>query len=119
MLENFFNFLFNEDFNRTGFFKEIDQDATTYEDYKKVVEERKASNNQLTTFTVIETWTDENGTKCTRTSVHNEPIIDKEVLKLQAEVNELREKIKSAVNKEDYETAAKLKKTLDKLKEKE
>jgi len=91
------------------------EEEPTNKDYKKVEDEVVSKDSKTKTITVKESWTNDSGMSCSRTTTKIVPNISKEELEKTAKIKQLRAEIKSAVEKEDYETAMNKKKELQKL----
>lgn len=123
---SFFDSFFNEFFNDEWTFSEkrllgstnneqVD-DKETASDYKKEEHEEISKDGKLKRIHVIETWTSKNGVTNRRSYMTTEPNISKEELEKETKLKDLKEKLKNAVSKEDYETAAKLKSEIESVK---
>ena len=120
--ENFLNEFFNDDWFYSdkkligSSFDNSTEDKETSSDYKKEEHEEITKDGKLKRIHVIETWTSKNGVSNRRSYMTTEPNVSKEDLEKENSIKRLKTEIKSAVESEDYEKAAKLKKELEKIK---
>jgi len=93
----------------------FDEQEPTDKDYQKVEDEVISKDKKTKTVTVKESWTNDSGMFCSRTTTKVVPNVSKEELEKAKRIKQLRAEIKEAVEKEDYETAMNKKKELQKI----